>query len=254
MNQPTIITLKEVTKAYTNGFVALKDVNLTIRKGEFVSLVGPSGCGKSTILRLIAGLSQPSSGVITWETLTTKDLSFVFQDAALMPWTTVQENIRLPLKLQGLSKTRSQTQVDEVIALVNLQGFENAYPRQLSGGMKMRVAIARALITKPSILLMDEPFGALDEITRHRLNDELLQLWQRHKWTTVFVTHNIQEAAYLSDHIVIMSSRPGQIKTELPVITSYPRATEFRVSPEYSHYCQIINKALMNAISNEPIH
>ena len=251
-HEPTI-TLNGVTKVYSNGTVAVQDFNLVLGEGQFVSLVGPSGCGKSTVLRLIAGLGKVSLGNIHWGgEYSQRDLAFVFQDAALMPWATVRENVRLPLKLAGVPKAIADTVIQEAIQLVDLQGFEHAYPRELSGGMKMRVSIARALVTKPEILLMDEPFGALDEMTRSRLNSDLLNLWSQKHWTVVFVTHNIYEAVYLSNRVVVMTARPGRVVADVAIAAPYPRTEEFRTSPLFNEYCRQISTALSQAVSAPP--
>ncbi|MCU0567469.1 MAG: ABC transporter ATP-binding protein [Oculatellaceae cyanobacterium Prado106] len=248
------ITLNHVRKVYANGTTALKDFNLAVEAGQFVSIVGPSGCGKSTVLRLIAGLGQMNSGQIHWgKEQDSRKLAFVFQEASLMPWATVQENVRLPLKLAGLSTRAAAAAVAEAIALVDLQGFEQAYPRELSGGMKMRVSIARALITQPEILLMDEPFGALDEMTRSRLNSDLLDLWLQKRWTVVFVTHNIYEAVYLSNRVVVMAARPGRVVADLAIDSAYPRSESFRTEPLYNQYCRQISQALAGASQGEPL-
>ncbi|MBC1238129.1 ABC transporter ATP-binding protein [Nostoc sp. 2RC] len=249
MSNRPIITLSHISKVYANGTVALQDLNLAIREGQFVSLVGPSGCGKSTVLRLIAGLGQMSSGNINWGiTQQPKKLAFVFQDAALMPWANVWENIRLPLKLAGISKRDSQKLLQQTLTLVGLESFENNYPRELSGGMKMRVSIARALVTQPNILLMDEPFGALDEITRSKLNSDLLDLWCQQHWTVVFVTHNIYEAVYLSNRVLIMGKSPGRIVADIKIDASYPRDDDFRTSSLYNQYCREISLHLAQAM------
>jgi NitT/TauT family transport system ATP-binding protein len=243
-----VITLDQVNKVYSNGTIALHDLNLTIGEAEFVSLLGPSGCGKSTVLRLIAGLGTLSSGMIRWGiNRSRRKLAFVFQEAALMPWATVQDNIRLPLKLAGTARKAADRAVAEAIALVHLNGFERAYPRELSGGMKMRVSIARALVTKPDILLMDEPFGALDEITRYQLNSDLLELWNEMQWTVVFVTHSIYEAVYLSNRVVIMAARPGRVITDVEIDAPYPRLPEFRDSNAYNAYCRLVSSHLHQA-------
>ena len=248
MTVNTVITLSNISKVYSNGTVALKDLNLTIQEGEFVSLLGPSGCGKSTVLRLIAGLGKTSSGGIFWGTgHDRRKLAYVFQEAALMPWATVWENIYLPLKLAGITKRAAGSAVAEAIELVALQGFERCYPRELSGGMKMRVSIARALVTHPEMLLMDEPFGALDEMTRSRLNSDLLELWNRMNWTVGFVTHNIYEAVYLSNRVVVMASRPGRVVTEVAIDAPYPRTEAFRTSSVFNEYCRQISAALSQA-------
>jgi NitT/TauT family transport system ATP-binding protein len=239
------ITLSNVSKVYSNGTIALQDLNLTIGEGEFVSLLGPSGCGKSTVLRLIAGLGKMSTGNLYWGGSRIKQrLAFVFQEAALMPWATVQDNVRLPLKLAGVPMRDAAKAVTETLRLVDLQGFEHNYPRELSGGMKMRVSIARALVTKPELLLMDEPFGALDEMTRSKLNSDLLALWQQKQWTVVFVTHNIYEAVYLSNRVVVMAARPGRVVADVTIDAPYPRTEEFRTSPLFNDYCRHISQSL----------
>jgi NitT/TauT family transport system ATP-binding protein len=240
------IHLSNVSKIYANGTIALQDLNLDIDEAQFVSLVGPSGCGKSTVLRLIAGLGKMNSGSIYWGTPSHK-LAFVFQEAALMPWATVQDNIHLPLKLAGLAKRTADAAVAEAIELVDLKGFEQSYPRELSGGMKMRVSIARALVTKPEILLMDEPFGALDEMTRSRLNSDLLDLWSQKQWTVVFVTHNIYEAVYLSNRVIVMAARPGRVVADVAIEAPYPRNEDFRTSSMFNEYCREISYALSGA-------
>ncbi|MEM0981998.1 MAG: ABC transporter ATP-binding protein [Cyanobacteria bacterium P01_H01_bin.58] len=244
MTKPaTAIALHQVDKIYNNGTVALEGVNLTIRQGEFVSLVGPSGCGKSTILRLIAGLGDISSGSLE-RGLPQQDMAFVFQDAALMPWATVVDNVHLPLKLKGQSLRASRSRIQEALNLVELQEFAKSYPRQLSGGMKMRVSIARALVTHPTLLLMDEPFGALDEMTRSHLNSDVLHLWERYHWTVTFVTHNIYEAVYLSSRVVVMAAHPGRIVADIPITAPYPRTEAFRTSPDFNQYCRQVLSAL----------
>ncbi|NEO28256.1 MAG: ABC transporter ATP-binding protein [Kamptonema sp. SIO4C4] len=247
-NYPAVL-LEQVSKVYQNGTTALQNLNLQIQEGEFVSLVGSSGCGKSTVLRLIAGLGELSSGAIARHLPQgNQDMAFVFQDAALMPWATVLENVCLPLKLAHTSPRFSRSAAQDILHLVGLTGFENTYPRQLSGGMKMRVSIARALVTQPHLLLMDEPFGALDEITRSKLNRDLLNLWQDQRWTVVFVTHNIYEAVYLSNRVIVMSNRPGQVFADIPIDAPYPRDEEFRTSQLCNEYCRQVGHALEKAI------
>ncbi len=244
------ITLSNVSKVYANGTIALQDLNLTIGEGQFVSLLGPSGCGKSTVLRIMAGLGKMNVGNLYWAGDRTRQrLAFVFQEAALMPWATVEDNVRLPLKLAGLPKREAIKAVAEAIRMVDLQGFEHSYPRELSGGMKMRVSIARALVTKPEMLLMDEPFGALDEMTRSKLNSDLLNLWQEKQWTVVFVTHNIYEAVYLSNRVVVMAARPGRVIADVAIDAAYPRTEEFRTSPLYNEYCRQISYALAQTVN-----
>lgn len=247
MTPSPAIALHDINKVYRNGTVALAGVNLNIHPTEFVSLVGPSGCGKSTVLRIIAGLGQQTSGWLDWaDQSSAQDLAFVFQEAALMPWATVLDNVHLPLKLQGKSRRSVRSDIQEALNMVHLEGFERAYPRELSGGMKMRVSIARALVTKPNVLLMDEPFGALDEMTRSNLNDEVLRLWREKQWTVVFVTHNIYEAVYLSTRVVVMAARPGRVVAEIPIDAPYPR-DQFRMSPLFNEYCQEISAQLAGA-------
>ena len=248
-----LLTLEGVGKVYSTGVVALKNVDLTIGRGEFLSLLGPSGCGKSTVLRLIAGLGELSQGSVSWQDggnrVAQNDIGFVFQEPTLMPWATVFKNVYLPLKLRGLSRSEARVRVDSAIEQVGLAGFSNAYPRELSGGMRMRVSIARALVAQPKILLMDEPFAALDEITRFRLNDDLLRLWADHKWTVVFVTHSVYESVYLSNRIVIMSARPGRVHADMVIRVPYPRNEEYRTSTVYNEYCRAASAYLAEAMA-----
>lgn len=246
------ITLNQVSKVYANGTTALQDMSLVVQESQFVSLVGASGCGKSTVLQMIAGLSRITSGSIDWGVShQASKLAFVFQDAALMPWANVRENVRLPLKLAGMPKKDSDVAVKSVLQRVGLEGCERSYPRQLSGGMKMRVSIARALVTQPNVLLMDEPFGALDEITRSKLNSDLLDLWKQ-RWTVVFVTHSIYEAVYLSNRVVVMASRPGRVVADIEIDVPYPRSESFRTSSIYTKYCREVSERLAEAMSYYP--
>src|SRR5215475_12069364 len=243
------VLLRAVGKSYANGVVALDRLDLDVRPGEFVSLLGPSGCGKSTALRIIAGLSEPTSGTVEWpeaEAVVSRSIGFVFQEPTLMPWATVAANVRLPLKLAGLERN-AQLRVDAALARVGLSAFAQSYPRELSGGMKMRTSISRALVTEPSLLLMDEPFAALDEITRFRLNNDLLGLWQALGKTVVFVTHSVFESVYLSQRIVVMTRRPGRVFTELSIAATYPRDEHFRTSADYAGYCRRVSDALARA-------
>jgi NitT/TauT family transport system ATP-binding protein len=246
-----VVALKRVGKTFANGVVALERLDLDVRPGEFVSLLGPSGCGKSTALRIVAGLSEPTSGTVEWlETASAagpRRIGFVFQEPTLMPWATVAANVRLPLKLAGLEPS-AQARVDAALARVGLSGFAQSYPRELSGGMKMRTSIARALVTEPKLLLMDEPFAALDEITRFRLNNDLLAVWQSLGKTVVFVTHSVFESVYLSQRIVVMTSRPGRVFTELLIDAPYPRDERFRTSADYVGHCRQVSDALTRAI------
>jgi NitT/TauT family transport system ATP-binding protein len=245
--------LNGVGKTFANGVVALDRLDLDVRSGEFVSLLGPSGCGKSTALRIIAGLSEPSSGRIEWpqadaaSAASPRRIGFVFQEPTLMPWATVAANVRLPLKLAGL-ESNAPARVDAVLARVGLASFAQSYPRELSGGMKMRTSIARALVTEPTLLLMDEPFAALDEITRFRLNNDLLSLWQSLGKTVVFVTHSVFESVYLSQRVVVMTPRPGRVFTELIIDAPYPRDERFRTSADYAAYCRQVSEALASAM------
>jgi len=247
-----IVSLRDVGKIFPNGVVALDHLNLTVRPGEFLTLLGPSGCGKSTALRLIAALSAPSSGAIEWRDGGPKgprrrDIGFVFQEPTLMPWATVAANVRLPLKLAGISREAAAPRIMQALERIGLAEFANAYPRELSGGMKMRVSLARALVTEPTLLLMDEPFAALDEITRFKLNDDLLALWESLGKTVVFVTHSVFESVYLSNRIVVMTPRPGRVFQELVIDAPYPRHASFRTSAEYAAFCRVVSEALAAA-------
>ena len=243
-----MLLLRGVRKAFDNGTVALDGLDLAVRPGEFLSLLGPSGCGKSTALRLIAGLATPSAGQVAWEQQ--PRLGFVFQEPTLMPWRTVWGNVRLPLQLAGTSRRDAGPRVAEALGRVGLAGFENAYPRQLSGGMRMRVSIARALATRPNVLLMDEPFAALDEITRGRLNDDLLRLWGEGGLSVIFVTHSVYESVYLSSRIVVMAPRPGRIVADLPMQPPVTRDEAYRTAPGYIADCRAVSAALKSAMAD----
>ncbi len=244
MNSPPVVVEAEsVGVTFAGGIRALDSISFTIRHGEFVSLVGPSGCGKSTLLRLIAGLASPTHGAVNVAGLPPKlarrqstKLSFVFQDATLLPWRTTAENVRLPLELAGVAAAEQERRINENLEMVGLAEFSRRRPRELSGGMRMRVSLARALVTHPELLLLDEPFGALDDITRQTLNEELLGLWQQHRWTAAFVTHNISEAAFLSTRIVVMTARPGRILAEVSVPFAFPRRPELRAEAEFARF------------------
>ena len=243
------VSLRGVTKTYDSGVAALGPLDLDIRKGEFVSLLGPSGCGKSTALRLIAGLSTPTSGVVRVANRAVQgghSIGFVFQEPTLMPWTSVGENVRLPLMLAHTPRAEADARVGEALAQVGLAEFSESYPRELSGGMKMRVSLARALVTDPDILLMDEPFAALDEITRFRLNNDLLALWRKLHKTVIFVTHSVFESVYLSQRVVVMTPRPGRLAAEFR-IAAEPRTDDFRTSVEYAAHCREVSTALARA-------
>lgn len=245
-----LLILRDVGKSFSNGVTALSNVELTIREGDFLSLLGPSGCGKSTALRLIAGLSTPTTGVLDWRKALGEDcVGFVFQEPTLLPWANVFDNVWLPLRLRGVSRAKAAPAIGELLERVRLTGFEKAMPRELSGGMKMRVSIARGLVTKPRLLLMDEPFAALDEITRFRLNDDLLDLWRDERFTVVFVTHSVFESVFLSNRIMVMAARPGRVFEELGVDAPYPRDERFRTSPEYAALCRHASDVLIGAIN-----
>lgn len=230
-----LLRMSHIEKTFRGNVVALRDLDLTLHQGDFLSLLGPSGCGKSTALRLIAGLMSPTAGSIDWQGgKSDDDLGIVFQEPTLMPWAQVKENVWLPFRLRGKSYASVKDEVLAALRLVGLAEFQNAYPRELSGGMKMRVSIARALVTRPRLILMDEPFAALDEITRHRLNNDLLALRAAIGCTVIFVTHSVFESVFLSDRIVVMAARPGRIIGEVSVDAPYPRDDTFRTSPAYA--------------------
>jgi NitT/TauT family transport system ATP-binding protein len=251
--QPAVVRLRAVGKTFESGSVALRGFDLDVREGEFVSLLGPSGCGKSTALRIIAGLSAASEGEIDWPNgaASAGEIGFVFQEPTLMPWADVSANVRLPLKLARLADAQAGDAATEAIGRVGLRDFASAYPRELSGGMKMRASIARALVTEPRLLLMDEPFAALDEITRFKLNNDLLAVWQDLRRTVVFVTHSVFESVYLSQRIVVLTPRPGRVFAEIDIPASYPRNEHFRTSAEYAGYCRQVSDALTNAMADD---
>jgi NitT/TauT family transport system ATP-binding protein len=247
-----MFSLRSVAKTYSSGTVALENITADIASGEFVALLGPSGCGKSTLLRLLAGLERPSHGEIAWENHqqpAAGEIGFVFQDATLMPWLNAAENVYLPLRLRGERKTEAQPKVQAMLAQVGLGDFAQTKPKALSGGMKMRVSIARSLISDPLLLLMDEPFAALDEFTRHRLQDDLHALWRRSGKTIVFVTHSIYEAAYLANRIIVMSPRPGRIAADIR--TNLPEGEDRRTSPAYSRLVADITHTLREIMPHE---
>ncbi len=247
----SVVEIKSLTKRFERGnVVALQDIELAIEPGEFVSLIGPSGCGKSTLLRIIGDLIQPTSGTLTVNgkpaprARADHDYGIVFQDSVLFDWRTVAKNVALPLEMLGWDRARRKARVDEMMALVELEGFGDHHPWQLSGGMQMRVAIARALAFQPALLLMDEPFGALDEMTRERLNMELLRIWDASKSTVVFVTHSISEAVFLSTRAVVMSPRPGRIADIVDIDLPYPRGAQTREEPRYFELVTQVREAL----------
>ena len=244
-----IVSCRGVSKRFANGTLALDGATLAVEERQFLSLLGPSGCGKSTLLRLIAGLAEPSAGTIAWQG-GREGLSFVFQEPTLMPWATALDNAALPLKLAHVARQEREERAATALASVGLAGFERSYPRELSGGMKMRVSIARALVTKPRVLLMDEPFAALDEITRFKLNNDLLELWQRDRFTAVFVTHSVFESVFLSQRIAVMTGRPGHVLSEIDVAEPYPRDPAYRTSPRYNDHCRTVSDALERAMAH----
>ncbi len=252
---PPIVSLQSISKTFSNGTVALRDMSLDVHPGEFVSLLGPSGCGKSTALRIIAGLGSPTTGRVAWpsegepaKSATDHEIGFVFQEPTLMPWGTVFKNVWTPLRLKGIGRGQARDDVMTALEMVGLENFADSYPRELSGGMKMRVSIARALVTKPKILLMDEPFAALDEITRFKLNNDLLHLWETFGWTVIFVTHSVFESVYLSNRIVVMAARPGRVVDDMAIDAPYPRGDAFRTSDVYNAHCRRASEALHAAM------
>ncbi|MDP6353989.1 MAG: ABC transporter ATP-binding protein [Planctomycetota bacterium] len=244
-----LVEASDLNMTFEGGIDALKGIDLSIREGEFVSIVGSSGCGKTTLLRILAGLQQGYAGQVSLSGMppldarqSQHDVSFVFQEANLLPWRHVLGNVMLPLELR--QDSRSVSEIHDLLELVGLHDFAHAFPRQLSGGMKMRASLARALVTRPDLLLMDEPFGALDELTRQRLNEELLGLWERDKWTCLFVTHNVFEAVFMSERVIVMKPRPGSIAAEIEVPLEYPRRPELRAEPEFARVVGKVSAAL----------
>jgi len=248
--QQLVVAIQGVSKKFKGGTVALQDIDLEIEQGEFVSLIGPSGCGKSTLLRVIGDLVEPSAGTVTVNGKTARqarrdhDYGIVFQDAVLYDWRTVAKNVALPLELAGWEREKRHKRVGEMLELVELQGFGEHHPWQLSGGMQQRVSIARALSFDPALLLMDEPFGALDEMTRERLNAELLRIWHASGSTVVFVTHSIAEAVFLSTRVVVMSARPGRVSRVIPIDLPQPRGAETREDPRFFELATELREAL----------
>lgn len=236
-------------KRFDNGLEALRDVSLAVQPGEFVALLGPSGCGKSTVLRLVAGLDTASAGTVQTPAVSGDEgnTAFVFQEPTLMPWASVFDNVWLPLRLQHRSRGDSAALVRQTLATVGLAEFERAYPAQLSGGMKMRASIARALVTQPQVLLMDEPFAALDDFTRQKLNGDLLQWWAAERLSALFVTHSIAEAVFLSQRVLVMAARPGRVVADIRVDEPYPRAPTLRLSAAFAETCRRVSVALEQA-------
>ncbi|MEM8870078.1 MAG: ABC transporter ATP-binding protein [Pseudomonadota bacterium] len=248
-----LMSVQMVDKVFPGDVVALRNMSLDVREGDFISLLGPSGCGKSTALRLVAGLSRPTKGRINWHLpgsaeSRSGDIGVVFQEPTLMPWATVEDNVWLPMRLNGETKFAVRDKILDTLRLVGLEKFAKAYPRELSGGMKMRVSIARAMVTRPRLILMDEPFAALDEITRFKLNNDLLEMKDKLGCTVIFVTHSVFESVFLSDRIVIMAARPGRVIRELTVDAPYPRDEAFRTSAEYAGHTRAASDALHEAL------
>lgn len=245
-----MISVDAVHKVFGNGTVAIRDMSLQIMPGEFVSFLGPSGCGKSTALKMIAGLLSVSAGEIevnghmAGQGGDTGEVGYVFQEATLMPWATVFDNVYLPLRLQGLSRNAARTRISDVLAQVGLSKFHDSYPRELSGGMKMRVSIARALVTEPRLLLLDEPFAALDEITRFKLNNDVLRLWEDNNLTVIFVTHSVFESVYMSSRVVVMGARPGRVVEEIELPRAQNRTDDYRTTPEFGDHARVVTQAL----------
>lgn len=250
-----VVEFSNVEKTYADGTYALAPVDLRIHDQEFISFIGPSGCGKSTLLKLGANLMTPSNGLVHWwgggsEKIGTEgcNLSFVFQQPTLMPWASIAENVSLPLKIEGrVPKKEAAARVEEALLLVGLDKFHHHLPRQLSGGMMMRASIARSLVTTPNMLFMDEPFGALDEFTRNDLDNNILSLWKERGLTVLFVTHSISEAVFLSTRIIVMSSRPGRVFSEVRIDEPYPRGEQFRTSSSFAEFCRQLSLELYNA-------
>jgi NitT/TauT family transport system ATP-binding protein len=235
------LTFDHISKTFPDGPEALTDVSFSVRPGEFATVVGPSGCGKSTLLRIASGLTPATGGSAR---VVANNLGYVFQDATLLPWRTVQKNVELLAELHKVPKAERKQLADEAIALVGLQGFERHHPRRLSGGMRMRVSLARSLTLNPEVFLFDEPFGALDEITRERLNDELIRLFLSQRFAALFITHSVYEAVFLSTRVLVMSARPGRIVGDFPIPVPYPRSQELRFEPEFAALTGAVSLAL----------
>lgn len=249
-----LVEVHDVDKTYSGGVAAVAGLSLKLAPGEFVSLLGPSGCGKSTVLRMIAALATPTRGSVrrAWDSQSSasgQHIGCVFQDATLLPWSTVWNNVYLSLRIVGVARSAAKVRVDEALQLVGLAEFARAYPHQLSGGMRMRAAVARALVTNPQLLLLDEPLAALDEITRNRLNDELLALWRARRWAALFITHSVYESVFLSTRVLVMSARPGRIVEEISIDLPVERNSETRTSPRYLELCRQASAALERAMS-----
>jgi NitT/TauT family transport system ATP-binding protein len=244
---PALLALSGIAKRFDNGTQAIARLDLDVADGEFLSLVGPSGCGKSTALRIVAGLLTPDSGTVTFPN-GKPEIGFVFQEPTLMPWASVLANARLPLDLKHVPRAQANDRAARALARVGLNGFEKAFPRELSGGMKMRVSIARALAAEPKLLLMDEPFAALDELTRQALNDDLLKLWQEDGLTVLFVTHSVYESTYLSTRVVVMTPRPGRVADDIALTPPWPRDESYRLAPQFTADAGRVSAALKRAM------
>ena len=244
----SLVSLHGVSKTFDSGTQAIAVLDLEVREGEFLSLVGPSGCGKSTALRIIADLIAPTTGGVAWPG-GKPEIGFVFQEPTLMPWRTVFGNAQLPLQLKGIARAEAEARSRSALARVGLGDFEKAYPRELSGGMKMRVSIARAIAAKPKLLLMDEPFAALDELTRQSLNDDLLKLAREDGITVIFVTHSVYESAYLSDRVVVMTPRPGRVTADIAIAQPAERSAAYRLTPQFTEAAGKISAALGHAMA-----
>ncbi|MGH6968327.1 MAG: ABC transporter ATP-binding protein [Stellaceae bacterium] len=245
----TLVAAAALAKSFGNGVVALAGVDLAVMPGEFLGVLGPSGCGKSTLLRILAGLAEPSAGRLERAADLAGRIGFVFQEPTLMPWATVSDNVYLPLRLNGVARHAAAPRIAAMLDSLGLGEFARAYPRQLSGGMRMRVSIARALVTEPALLLLDEPFAALDEITRFKLNEDLRALWWRHRCTVVFVTHSVFESVFLSNRIVVMTKRPGRIVADLAVDLPETRDNALRLTEPYAACCRTVSRRLAEAMA-----
>ncbi len=255
MTGDPIITLDRVSKDF-GDVLAVEDMSMDIREGEFVTFLGPSGCGKSTALKMVAGFLPLTTGKIRISPAkgdAEHDLGFVFQEPTLMPWASVFDNVYLPLQLAGVERGDGEPRVREALREVGLSRFARSYPRQLSGGMKMRVSIARALVTRPRILLMDEPFAALDEMTRSKLNNDLIQLADAHGLTVIFVTHSVFESVYLSTRVIVMAARPGRLVADMPLDAPWPRNEDYRTSPEFTAEARRISETLKGTLNVDEI-
>lgn len=254
-SQPPLIVMRQVTMSYGPERLVLSNVDCEFQRGEFVALLGPSGCGKSTLLRLVAGLLTPTSGMLAIAGIppvqarqSAQRLAFVFQEPNLLPWRTVAANIALPLELAGASRAIQTAAVLDILPLIGLTADDaRKRPRDLSGGMRMRVSLARALVTQPDLLLLDEPFAALDDVLRQQLNEELVRIWRVRKWTGMFVTHNVAEAVFLSQRVLVMSSRPGQISADIRIPFDYPREPALRADPRFARLCGDLGQQLREA-------